>query len=72
MKRQIKQKKQEIQKEQKKSQDAKKGKTAAASGKRKKFPLYWICLGIYAALLALAGRSFLKYTDECLIQYENA
>lgn len=42
------------------------------NGKKRKLPIYWICLGIYALILIILGACFLSYTEKCLVQYENA
>jgi hypothetical protein len=39
---------------------------------KKKFPVFWVFLGVYTIVLVLLGASFLSYTDKCLLAYENA
>lgn len=40
--------------------------------KRKKLPIFWVCLGAYAIILIILSAIFLNYTDRCLAQYEEA
>lgn len=40
--------------------------------KEKKSGIFWIGLAIYAALLLVGAFFFLRYTDRCLIKYENS
>lgn len=40
--------------------------------KKKQSPTFWICLGLYTAILIVIAFIFLKYTDKCLKRYENS
>jgi hypothetical protein len=40
--------------------------------RKKKLPIYWICLGIYALILIILGGCFLRYVNNCLVKYENS
>ncbi|MGN0165728.1 MAG: hypothetical protein ACI39R_06060 [Lachnospiraceae bacterium] len=40
--------------------------------KKRKLPIFWICLGVYALILIILAWRFLAYTDKCLVQYENS
>lgn len=39
---------------------------------KKSFPVYWVGLGVYTAVLLMFAGSFLSYTDRSLLQYENS
>ncbi len=48
------------------------GRRQAAAQKKKKLPIFWICLGVYTLVLLIFAWRFLKYTDDSLVKYENA
>lgn len=48
------------------------GGAGAQPRKKRRLPIYWICLGIYVLILFIIGWRFLAYTDKCLVQYENS
>lgn len=45
---------------------------SASKKNEKKFPIFWVGLGIYTAILLVLAVIFLGYTDKCLKRYENS
>lgn len=39
---------------------------------KKKLPIFWICVGVYALILIICAWRFLAYTDKCLEKYEQS
>ena len=47
-------------------------RTKRPEPKKKKSPIFWVCLAIYTVILLIISFAFLRYTDACLKKYENS